>query len=514
MAQTLYPAPLTAILSAIAAQNKGVTLVPSQYTFGNPVVYQDPQGIENTSLLITVNDVSAPYQGAQTVYYRRLNLADLAILLPQPIYGHGWTTVADFWAVLNANFGLNFVPGDLNDSTALVIGSDGSGSVTLTAQPNSLGWIGSVTLPFQAGNYDLATVATGTTLSGLLYPNTDAGKPFGELYSYFRDMTPYQAHLQNYTTSSNDLTQLALDLKALTGNNWTNVAAAQYSLQGASVVYNGLVSDFVPLGDSLCTPNPAYQYVLIVKLNNSYSLGYSGYMFLHYGLIDPYANTDLLPPVKTAMLLRFDGINGSTILHDQAYPSRVLNANAPAAISTAQSLWGGSSLAALAAGANVTTADSAELRLTSDFTLEFDQYLLANNAVQVLAMKAPDNASSGGRIQMYSDGTLVVYADQDAITPGSQTLTVAANKLVLNQWQHIALVSKAGVWTLYVDGVPQATATATGKTWGNNAGMLSIGGNPFVTTAPAQAYLEEFRISNVARYSALFTPITDQFYVD
>jgi hypothetical protein len=500
MAQTLYPAPLTAILSAIAAQNKGVTLVPSQYIFGNPVVYQDPQGIENTSLLITVNDVNAPYQGAQTVYYRRLNLADLAILLPQPIFGNGWTTVADFWAVLNANFGLNFVAGDLNDSTPLVIGPDGSGSVTLTAQPNSLGWIGSVTLPFQAGNYDLGTVATGTTLAGLLYPNTDAGKPFGELYSYFRDMTPYQAHLQNYTTASNDLTQLTLDLKALTGNNWTNTAAAQYSLQGASVVYNGLVSDFVPLGDSICTPNPAYQYVLIVKLNNSYSLGYSGYMFLHYGLIDPYANTDVLPPVKTAMLLRFDGINGSTVLHDQAYPARVLTANGGAAISTAQSLWGGSSLL-IPGNGGVTTPDAPELRLTGDFTIEFNTFLSDITTHQVLVAKGSGNALSvnGGRLYAYN-------AD------GSQEIDGAG--LNVSAWNHVALVSLSGVATLYVNGVPVATSSTFGN-WGVNSDGLYIGATQYFGPAVVQnGFIEELRISHVARYSAAFTPNTDPFYVD
>lgn len=498
MAQTLYPAPLTAILSAISAQNKGVTLTPSLYTFGTPTPYADPQGIENTSMLITVNDVTAPYQGAQTVYYRRLNLSDLAILLPQPIFGNGWATVADFWAVLNAQFGLNFVAGDLNDSTPLVIASDGSGSVTLTAQPNSMGWIGSVTLPFQAGNYNLATVATNTTLTGLLYPNTDAGKPFGELYSYFRDMTPYQADLQKYTTASNDLTALTNDLKALTGNAWTNTAAAQYSLQGASVVYNGPVNTFVALSDSICTPNPAYQYVLVVKLNKSYSLGYSGYMFLHYGLIDPYANTDVLPPVKTVMLLPFDNINGSKTMVDRAVPTRVINANADAAIGTAQSLWGGSSAQFDGTG-NLTTADSADLKLTSDYTVELYLYTADVTTNQVLTCKG-----TGGRLSV-SGGQIVATDD-------TGTLTLSGGTVNANQWNHVALVRKNGVGALYVNGNLIGTNSSWGS-YGNNSGAMYVGSYSD-STLGLVGFVEELRISNVARYSAAFTPNTDQFYVD
>jgi hypothetical protein len=497
MAQTLYPAPMTAILGAIAAQNKGVTLVPSQYTFGAPTPYADPQGVTNTSMLITVAEVTAPYQGAQTVYYTRLKLADLAALLPLPILGHGWVTVADFWAVLNANFGLNFVAGDLNDSTALVIGSDGSGSVTLTAQPNSLGWIGSVTLPFAAGGYDLSTTLTGTALPGLLYPTTDLSKPFGELYSYFRDMTPYQADMQQYNTASNNLTQLTTNLKTLTGDAWINTAASRFSLQGAAIQFNGLVSAFTPIAGELCTPNPAYQYVLVVKLNPTYSLGYSGYLFLHYGLIDPYANTDG-PAVNTVMLMHFDNINGATVTTDNAAPARVFNFNAPAAISTTQSRWGGSSLGVTGVG-NVTTADSADLKLTGDFTIELDVYAADVTTNQVLTCKG-----TGGQISI---GAGKVTALDDSA--GNQ---LQGGTLTANAWNHVALVKFGGVTTLYVNGVASATNSTFG-TYGNNAGSMYIGSFSDAT-ANLNGWIEEFRISKIARYKATFTPNDIQFYVD
>lgn len=283
---SLYPRPMDAILGAIATQNGGVTLVEDEYTFGAPTPWTDPSGLTNTQLSITAIQPDSPYQGTVTVNYKRLNLADLTQLLPLPIQGNGWLTVADFWAVLNSNFGLNFVAGDLNDATALVIAGDGSGSVTLTAQANSMGWVGSVTLPFIKGNFDLATTVTVTTLPGLVFPNRDETKPYGEMYSYWRDMTAYEADFTPITTATTDLTQVATDLTAQSGNTWLTGASGRYSLQNATVAYNGTVADFTPIVNSSTTPNPSYQNVLVIALDPTASLGYSGWLFLHYGRLD------------------------------------------------------------------------------------------------------------------------------------------------------------------------------------------------------------------------------------
>lgn len=282
---SLYPRPMDAILGAIASQD-GVTLVESQYTFSTPTPYVDPNGQTNTQLTITAIEPDSPYQGSTPVYYKRLDLADLAKLLPQPIQGHGWATVADFWAVLNTNFGLNFVTGDLNDTDPLSIAADGSGNVTLTAQANSLGWIGTTNISFVKGGYDLSSSVTTTVLPGLVYPTRDETKPYGELYSYWMDFTTYQTDLSALTTASTDLTQVATDLSTVSGNTWVTNAAARYSLQNATVAYNGTVAAFVPIDGEQATPNPSYTNVLVIKLDSTASLGYSGYLFLHYGRID------------------------------------------------------------------------------------------------------------------------------------------------------------------------------------------------------------------------------------
>lgn len=491
----LYPAPLTAILGAIAAQNKGVTLDPSLYTFGTPTPYADPQRATNTSMLITVAEVTAPYQGSQTVYYTRLNLSDLASLLPQPISANGLSKVSDFWALLNANFGLNFVIGDLNDSDPITTGSDGSGTVTLIAQSASQGWIGQVTLSFVAGNYDLATVMTGAALQGMPYPNQDLTKPFGELYSYWRDMTAWEADLLLINTSTSDLTTLTADLKACTGDAWTNVATSRFSLQGAVVVYNGPVVAFTPIAGTIMTPNPNYTYVLVVQLGAG-SLGYGGYLFLHYGAIDQFADTDGAP-VNTAMLLHFDGINGQKFTRDNAYPARVFGFNVDAQIGSTQSVYGGSSAQFDGTG-SIETADSPELQLSADFTVEMFIRPADVTSVQVVTCKG-----AGGKIAIGA-GAVSAYDDAGNFLTGG-TLT-------LGQWVHVALVKLSGTTTLYVGGVAVASDAGFG-TYGVNATGMFIGSLADATSG-YNGFVDELRISNIARYSANFTVPDFLFVVD
>ena len=270
----LYKDPLDAVFAAIQAQN-GVALVRDEYTLSTPTVYEDdPTGVLNTQIVVTAATPRSPYEGSVAVQYTRLNLADLAHLLPQPIRANGITTIANVITALNTNHGMNFQASDLVQGpvTGLV---DGAGDITLTAEANSYGWIGEVTLSFVKGSIDIATATTVKNLPGLMYPARDESKPYGELYSYWRDFTPQTTALDAITLETTDFTTLAAALTAVTGNAWSANVAGRYSLLGATIAAVGLTADN-PL------TNPDYLKAVVVTLGEG-SLGYSGQLILHYG---------------------------------------------------------------------------------------------------------------------------------------------------------------------------------------------------------------------------------------
>ena len=107
---------------------------------------------------------------------------------------------------------------------------------------------------------------------------------------------------------------------------------------------------------------------------------------------------------------------------------------------------------------------------------------------------------------------------------GNWALDFADNKLALNTWQHCAIVKDVANTYCYVDGVETgllAGAPArTENVWsynstGTGTGGMVIGGGGIWTAKPTVAgYLDEIRISNVARYTSNFTAPTAAFTSD
>jgi len=156
--------------------------------------------------------------------------------------------------------------------------TNGAGTVTLVAKPNSLGWIGQVDVALTLGNFDLANYVTVTNLAGLPYPEDDLTKPFAWGYSYWRDCSSiYQTLQAAFTGDTNPQTDLAAALSLLTSDPWSATVAQRYSLLGATVVYAGLTAGRTDV-------NTGYTHVVIVQLASANSLGLNGKLTLHYHL--------------------------------------------------------------------------------------------------------------------------------------------------------------------------------------------------------------------------------------
>lgn len=211
-----------------------------------------------------------------------------------------------------------------------------------------------------------------------------------------------------------------------------------------------------------------------------------------------FASATGVGPVASVALLHFDGANGSTTFTDQT--GSIWTANGGEAISTTSAKFGtGAFYNGGTANKNITTPDAAKLKLTGDFTVEFFLNSASVSASQILTTKG-----SGGRL-ILSGGAIFAYDD----TGGNQ---ISGGTIVAGSYYHIALVKKGTTTTLYVNGTAVGSNTTFG-TFGNNTSALYIG-TYYDGTYPMNGYIDEYRISNLARYVANFTPPAAAFAVD
>jgi hypothetical protein len=83
----------------------------------------------------------------------------------------------------------------------------------------------------------------------------------------------------------------------------------------------------------------------------------------------------------------------------------------------------------------------------------------------------------------------------------------------LNQWNHVAIVYQNGAYTGFINGVATGVVkSAIG--FGLSGGTMTIGGNQYNTASQFPGYLDEMRVSNVARYPTSFTPPSAAFVAD
>lgn len=207
------------------------------------------------------------------------------------------------------------------------------------------------------------------------------------------------------------------------------------------------------------------------------------------------------PRQATSLLLHFD----STVspYQDSAVKNTV---TASGTVSQTTASKFGANAVQVGSGGALSMPDASWLRFTGqDATLEAWIYP-TNVASQngVLFAKDPASPTVYSELQFYN-GTWRFYQD------ASSAAFSVATKMTANTWNHIALVSYKGVWYLYENG--QLLAQVTGGTLGNNSNPFLIG-NFGGKTANFVGTIDEVRISNLARYTAAFTPPVAAFTAD
>jgi hypothetical protein len=222
---------------------------------------------------------------------------------------------------------------------------------------------------------------------------------------------------------------------------------------------------------------------------------------------DPFVN-------NVSLMLSMDGANNSTTFIDSSQNALAITAVADAKISTAQSKFGGSAAYFDGTGDYLTVASNAVNAFgLGDFTIEcwvnFSALPGTNQFMGIAnVMTSPSSATftmwwfalfnDAGtnrlRLGRHGNGDVFAYVNW---TPS------------LNTWYHVAATrSSSSVIRLFIDGVSQSVTTS-GSNWANDFSATTILSVGYVATALTfNGYIDDFRLTRAARYTASFTPPT------
>lgn len=233
---------------------------------------------------------------------------------------------------------------------------------------------------------------------------------------------------------------------------------------------------------------------LTYTVNATARAGYQVYTFT--------AGTGSITGSSTSLLL--SGTNAG--VYDATAKNDIITTGT-ARISTAQSKFGGSSIALLnTSSANYLTVPASVNRLlTGDFTVEMWANCPSGSSQSAYANIIKGAASPNNAIcaSFASSLKYMVFCGTPAVSISS---TVTSNDGV---WHHLAFVRSGTTCKFYVDGTAAATTVTTSAAFDfGSAGALTIGGG-LAGDNWTNCYIDDLRITKgVARYTANFTPPT------
>lgn len=210
-----------------------------------------------------------------------------------------------------------------------------------------------------------------------------------------------------------------------------------------------------------------------------------------------------------APLVTFNGNNNDTTTVDLSRAGLALTFYNGAAISTAQSKFGGSSLGVPgAANARAATANVTPQKFTGPITIEFWLYLAATTAGQYVV--ASNYVASGINAWFFTrtPGQLACFLF------GAEMTTSAA--ITAGAWHHVAAGWDGATEYFFLDGALIYSTPALA-----GSGILlqtafqgwSIGGTePSISASSGACYIDDFRVTyGACRYVSAFTPPISSF---
>lgn len=214
---------------------------------------------------------------------------------------------------------------------------------------------------------------------------------------------------------------------------------------------------------------------------------------------------------SVSLLLHGDATNGSTTFTDSSSTPKTVTAYGNTQISTAQSKFGGASMAFDGTGDYLSAPNDPAFYFGSgDFTVE--GWARANGSISSTACFLGKWSLGTGGLQFIvgAASSNRAYFSLSNDGAASTELVGASNSIPSSVWFHFAGVRSGNVQTMYVNGVSVASGPIVGALFDNAAYSLTAGSNGF--SQAFNGHLDELRITKgVARYTANFTPPSAPF---
>jgi hypothetical protein len=220
-------------------------------------------------------------------------------------------------------------------------------------------------------------------------------------------------------------------------------------------------------------------------------------------------------PPSTSLLLNFNGSNGSTTFTDSSPNEMTVTAAGSAAISTAQSKFGGSSVYFSSSAQDYATVASSEVFNfgTGDFTIE-GWFFIENFAEYMRVFARGDwespSAPSQIALELNSGSNGILW-----LGPTNEQAAVSNLGISSNTWHHIALTRSRGTARLFVDGVQRFSGTKNADVVNSDSFYIgTLGGLAGQSNVGLNGYVDDFRVLNgIALYTANFTPPASELEV-
>lgn len=212
--------------------------------------------------------------------------------------------------------------------------------------------------------------------------------------------------------------------------------------------------------------------------------------------IDPYFS-------NVSLLLKMDGANNSTTFTDSSLTPKAVLAKGNAKISTTQSKFSGSSAYFDGVSSTYLAIPAVGLPIgAGDFTIEMWANFANPSAYQYFCASS---SMTGGYFQMALNG-MASNAIGIGRTNVDWPLVFSGHNMVANTWYHIAICRANGVARCFINGNQIGSSITDSTNFTIGVSEFHIGHQD--ANGTMTGYLDDFRLTNAARYTANFLPPT------